>query len=257
MSQSSIVTQIDPKLHRVICAGCSFRTEFGNLDELAAALLVTRRIYNDAKLAEVACPVCQSKSLKLQLKSVAVRADQSRPSEEPKSVKPQASILDPVRDDVLALENDASISDNEKVARIRNTACVTCAMVAVQPIPFADIFILTPIQGFFASRIAAIRGVPLSEQDAQEWAKRVVGLMGLGFLAQQIAIGIWKTVTFGAGGLLTIPLVYALTYGVMQTADAYFQNQARGVKLSDEQIRDLIRSATKEGSEEAKRRPSA
>lgn len=256
MSQSSIVTQIDPKLHRVICAGCSFRKEFVNLDELAAALLVTRRIYNDGKLAEVACPVCRSKSLKLQLIPVAVQANHSPLSEEPKSVKPRASILDPVRDDVLALENDGSISDNEKVARLRNTACVTCAMVAVQPIPFADIFILTPIQGFFASRIAAIRGVPLSEQDAQEWAKRVVGLMGLGFLAQQLAIAVWKTVTFGAGGLLTIPLVYALTYGVMQTADAYFQNQARGVKLSDEQIRDLIRSATKEGSEEAKRRPS-
>lgn len=71
VSQFSVVIQIDPKLHRVICAGCSFRTEFGNLDELAAALLVTRRIYKDARLAEAACPVCQSKSLKLQLKSVA------------------------------------------------------------------------------------------------------------------------------------------------------------------------------------------
>lgn len=69
----------------------------------------------------------------------------------------------------------------------------------------------------------------------------------MGIIAQQVAIGIWKIVTFGLGGLLTIPLVYGLTYAVMKVSDAYFAAKARNVKLTDEQIKTIWKGAFQEG----------
>ena len=157
------------------------------------------------------------------------------------------SIADKIKKEITEIEHRSDIPDDQKVSRITHISCATCAGVAIQPIPFADIFVLTPIQAYFASRIAAIRGVPVSESDASDWIKEIIGIVGLGIIAQQVAIGIWKIVTFGLGGLLTIPLVYGLTYAVMKVADAYFSAKARGEKLNDEQIKAIWKGALREG----------
>lgn len=157
------------------------------------------------------------------------------------------SIADKIKKEITEIEHRSDIADEQKISRITHISCATCAGVAIQPIPFADIFVLTPIQAYFASRIAAIRGVPVSESDASDWIKEIIGIVGLGIIAQQVAIGIWKIVTFGFGGLLTIPLVYGLTYAVMKVADVYFSAKARGEKLNDEQIRAIWKGAFREG----------
>ena len=156
-------------------------------------------------------------------------------------------IREKIRAEITEIENRSDMTDDKKVSRISHICCATCAGVAIQPIPFADIFILTPIQAYFATRIAAIRGVRMSESEAIDWVKEIIGIMGLGFIAQQLAIGVWKIVTFGAGGLLTLPLVYALSFAIMKVADAYFSGKSRGEKLSDEMIKDIWKRAFKEG----------
>lgn len=155
---------------------------------------------------------------------------------------------------VLDIEHRADLSSDEKASRLAHLACITCATIAIQPIPFADIFILTPTQAYFASRIAAVRGVPVSEQHAIEWVKQIIAIGGMGMAAQQIAIGIWKTVTFGMGGLLTLPLVYGLTYAIMRAADAYFIAKAKGRTLSDKELRDIYERSFKKGKEEGEKR---
>jgi len=157
------------------------------------------------------------------------------------------SIVDKFKKEITEIEHRTDMTDEQKVSRITHIACATCAGVAIQPIPFADIFVLTPIQAYFASRIAAIRGVPVSESDAAHWIKEIIGLVGMGIIAQQIAIGIWKMVTFGLGGVLTIPLVFGLTYAVMKVSDTYFSAKARNEKLSDDQIKNIWKSAFSEG----------
>jgi uncharacterized protein (DUF697 family) len=156
-------------------------------------------------------------------------------------------IREKIRAEITEIENRSDMTDDKKVSRISHICCATCAGIAIQPIPFADIFILTPIQAYFATRIAAIRGVRMSESEAKDWVKEIIGIMGLGFIAQQLAIGVWKIVTFGAGGLLTLPLVYALSFAIMKVADAYFSVKSRGEKLSDEMIKDIWKRAFKEG----------
>ena len=152
-----------------------------------------------------------------------------------------------IKNEITGIEHRTDITDEQKVSHITHIACATCAGVAIQPIPFADIFVLTPIQAFFASRIAAIRGVPVTESDATDLIKEVMGIVGLGLIAQQVAIGVWKIVTFGFGGLLTIPLVYGLTYAIMKVADAYYSAKSRNQKLSNEQLKAIWKSAFREG----------
>lgn len=156
-------------------------------------------------------------------------------------------IGDKIKKEITEIEHRTDITSEQKVSRITHIACATCAGVAIQPIPFADIFVLTPIQAYFASRIAAIRGVPVSESDASDWVKEIIGIVGMAIIAQQIAVGIWKVVTFGLGGMLTIPLVYGLTYAIMKVANAYFLAKARNEKLSDEQIKEIWNSAFRDG----------
>jgi uncharacterized protein (DUF697 family) len=157
------------------------------------------------------------------------------------------SIGDKFKNEITEIERRTDINDEQKVSQITHIACAACAGVAIQPIPFADIFVLTPIQAYFASRIAAIRGVPVSESDASDWIKELIGIVGMGIIAQQIAIGIWKIVTFGLGGVLTIPLVYGLTYAVMKVADAYFFAKSRNEKMSDDQIKKVWENAFRDG----------
>ena len=94
--------------------------------------------------------------------------------------------------------------------------------------------------------------MPVSESDASDWIKEIIGMVGLGIVAQQTAIAVWKLVTFGLGSFLTIPLVYGLTYAIMKVADAYFSAKARKEKLSEDQIKAIWQSAFREGKGKGK-----
>lgn len=144
------------------------------------------------------------------------------------------------------IEQRSDLSRDEKIDRIRNIACGACATIAIQPIPFADIFVLTPVQGYFGTRIAAIHGVPVTDSEAIDLAKEIVGLVGLGMIAQQLAIGFWKILTGGLGGLVTVPLVWTLTYGVMTVIDHYYRAKAEGKQLSKERMRAIFDRAREE-----------
>ena len=97
-----------------------------------------------------------------------------------------------------------------------------CAGVAIQPIPFADIFILTPIQMGMGAKIAALHGVPIGDSDIKSIWKEIAGAIGMGLIAQQTVIGLYKTILPFMGAVTTIPLVYGLTFGIGKVMDQYF-----------------------------------
>lgn len=164
----------------------------------------------------------------------------------------RTTLTDKIRSEITEIEHRQDLSDEEKISRITHIACATCAGIAIQPIPFADIFILTPIQAYFGSRIASIRGIPVSESNASDLIKEIIAVIGMGFIAQQLAIAIWKLVTFGAGGLLTIPLVYALTFAVMKVIDAYYAAKAHKQTLTNQQMKAIWKQAFLDGRKKAK-----
>ncbi len=99
--------------------------------------------------------------------------------------------------------------------------------MAIQPIPFADIFILSPIQAF-TQKIAKIKEIDIKEEGAMEVITFIAGMVGIGFATQQTAIGLFKMGLPGLGGFMTIPLVARLTYGIGKAVDLYFKNKAIG-----------------------------
>lgn len=156
-------------------------------------------------------------------------------------------VAEKIKHNVSDIEAHTALNEKEKVSRITHIACATCAAVGAQPIPFADIFLLASLQAYFASRIAAVRGVAISESDARDYIKGIFGMVGMGIVAEQFAIGVWKLVTFGFGGIFTVALDYAMTYAVMNVSDAYFSAKARGETLTRDQIKVIWKSAFREG----------
>lgn len=145
------------------------------------------------------------------------------------------------------IENNDSLTDDQKVTKVITATAILCAGVAIQPIPFADALILTPIQGYMGHKIAQVRGIELKEEGMLEVLKYIGGIVGLGFAAQQTAIGLFKIGLPGLGGFITIPLVAGLTIGIGKAIDVYFSYKAEGKTPSEEAILAAFKSGKKEG----------
>ncbi len=148
---------------------------------------------------------------------------------------------------LLQIEHRSDLSDDEKVRQIINLFAAICAAAAVQPIPFADYFVLTPLQAFMGERLSAIRGVPLGSKGARELIKELAGVAGLGLLGQQFCLAAYKTVVPFWGAVTTVPLVYGATYTIGQVMDRYLAARARNIRMSDSEIRDLWSRMAAEG----------
>lgn len=158
-----------------------------------------------------------------------------------------------LKEEILEIENRADLTNEQKVESIIKKFSVVCATIAIQPIPFADIFVLTPIQAYMGSRIVAIRGLKINEQEVSVILKEISGVIGLGLLAQQLAIGAYKTFIPFFGGLSTIPMVYGLTYAIGKVIDLYIINQLKGSTLSKEKMKEMFDQTLKEKQKEGEK----
>ena len=150
-------------------------------------------------------------------------------------------ILGFVRDNTYGIVQE-NISPDEKVDKLLLRFAAICGAVAVQPIPFADIFILTPIQLYMGTLIAEARGYKFTMSQIY---KEILGLIGLAYLAQQTAIGLYKTVLPFLGAITTIPLVFALTYAIGKVMDFYFVSKTEGKKVTKEELINAFKQAKK------------
>jgi len=156
--------------------------------------------------------------------------------------------------EVLDIEKRTDLTDDKKASQIVVVFSTVCAGVAVQPIPFADIFILTPLQAYMGTRLAAIRGIRLSEQEATDLIKQVMGVVGMGLVAQQLGIAAAKILFPIFGGIATIPVVFGLTYAIGTVMDKYLVAKAQGRTLTPGEIKSAWREAKKKGEAEGKQR---
>ena len=167
------------------------------------------------------------------------------------NVKSQENIIEQalrsIKNNLLEIENRNDLSEEEKVGRVIKVISATCAGAAIQPIPFADIFVLTPIQAFMGARIAAIRGIPVSESKAREIVLEIASVVGMGFLAQQLVIGAYKTVLPFLGAVTTVPLVFGLTYAMGRVMDEYFVRKHKGHRIDKVEMKELWKTAMKQG----------
>lgn len=154
----------------------------------------------------------------------------------------------------MDIEARTDLTEDQKASQIIVVFATVCGAVAVQPIPFADILILTPLQAFMGTRIAAIRGLRLSEQETTDIVKEIMGVVGMGLVAQQIGIAMAKILFPIFGGVATVPVVFGLTYAIGKVMDVYFIHKRAGRKMTADEIKDVWKKAKKTGEREGKRR---
>lgn len=155
---------------------------------------------------------------------------------------------------VTDIENRKDLTDDQKVSQVIVIFSTVCGGVAVQPIPFADIFILTPLQAFMGTRISAIRGLRMSEKETSDVIKEIMSVVGMGMLAQQLGIAAAKIFFPIFGGIATVPVVFALTYAIGKVMDLYFIHRAAGKKMSAAEMKAAWSQAKAAGEKEGKRR---
>ena len=68
-----------------------------------------------------------------------------------------------IKKEVSEIEKRTDLTKEEKVEKICIVFGTFCGALAVQPIPFADFFVLTPIQAYMGKKIADIHGYEITE----------------------------------------------------------------------------------------------
>ena len=95
-------------------------------------------------------------------------------------------------------------------------------------------------------RLSAIRGIPLSQKEAKDLLIEISGVVGLGMIAQQVALGLYKVGLPYIAGFTTIPLVFGLTYAIGRVMDYYLEKKSKGQTMSNADMKDIFSKARKE-----------
>jgi uncharacterized protein (DUF697 family) len=120
----------------------------------------------------------------------------------------------------------------EAMRGLVQAASASAAVAALQPIPFLDPVLLTPIQVGMVQAAARIHGYPIDKKSALELLKS----FRVSLLARHLVIAGAKFVpTLGA--LVSAPLAYALTSALGEFADRYFE---RGRSMPPAEMRDTL-----------------
>lgn len=156
-----------------------------------------------------------------------------------------------------ALENklresdDPRLSEAARVQRIILLTAAVCAGLAIQPLPFADILVLTPLQVYMAVKIGDIKGFPVSKKQAEDILKELGGMVGLGLLTQQGIASLYKLGLPTVGGLMAAPLMFASTYAVGRIAEHYFDQKRAGKPILVDDVKRIWSLALSEGRRRA------
>ena len=148
--------------------------------------------------------------------------------------------------------DDCSVPQEKRIQRIIHATSLTRAIVAIQPLPFADLFVLTPIQVVMVTYINRALGNPVSGNRVKEIVSYIAGVVGWGLLAQQLILGGYKTIIPYLGGLTTIPLVYAATYALGYAAKAVLEARKRDQTITEDEIKRISKEAKEKARKELK-----
>lgn len=123
---------------------------------------------------------------------------------------------------------DASPEERRDAVQGVIQACaVAASAVTVQPFPFLDAALITPIQIGMVQAIGRIHGHQLDRKSVLE----ILSTLGASIVAQNAVMAAAKFVPF-LGWLVTLSMAYALTWAIGEVSNHYFEN-GRGVPEED------------------------
>jgi len=150
------------------------------------------------------------------------------------------------------MAEDETVPEETRVQRIIRLTALTCAITAAQPLPFADILLLTPLQVGMVFWMARAMGVPLERSEPRNILASVLGVAGWGVIAQHGILGLYKIGLPFAGAITTVPLVYAATYAIGLASKAVLEARRSSRVLSAEELRNIKQQAFEDAKQAAK-----
>jgi uncharacterized protein (DUF697 family) len=121
------------------------------------------------------------------------------------------------------LDGDYSeATEEEKTKAVREliqVCAVAAGAVTIQPIPFVDTALVTPIQIGLVQGIGKIHGYKLDKRSILE----ILSTFGASIVAQNVIMAAAKFIPF-LGWVVTISMAYALTWAIGEVSDHYFRN---------------------------------
>lgn len=192
----------------------------------------------------------ESPYLKFKKKSKIIWDEQKKEiSKIPKNVK------DYLDTNLLEIESREDISTEEKSNRIIHLFCASCGALATQPLPGYDIFYLTPMQFYMATRLSAIHDLKLKKATIWEILTDMGKVAGLGYLAMHLTVAGYKTIIPFYGSITTVPMVYGMTYAIGRLLnEMYIRRSKNKDKMTNKEIKEMFEKLKKEGISRGKKK---
>jgi predicted GTPase len=115
-----------------------------------------------------------------------------------------------------------AVPAKKKAARkIVGTISAMAAIIGIEPIPFADMPILTALQAMMIMAIAYISGREINRESAGEFIGAIGANLGIAFAVREGVRSAVKVIP-AAGSVISGAVAGAVTYGIGQAGIAYF-----------------------------------
>jgi uncharacterized protein (DUF697 family)/GTPase Era involved in 16S rRNA processing len=137
----------------------------------------------------------------------------------------------------LAKISEIKTVQKKLARRLVKTATAIAGGIATQPIPVADMPVITSIQIGMVVAIGYIGGKKLNKNTAMEFLSAMGLNVGIAFTFREIARGMAKLIPF-AGSFISAGIAAAGTYAIGQAAITYFIDK-KGVKEAKELFEKL------------------
>ncbi len=154
-----------------------------------------------------------------------------------------SSYMDTIRRVIESDYKDATDAEKEAaVTEVIQLCSAAASAVTVQPLPFVDIALLSPIQIVMVQAIGRVHGHTLDTKGVLE----ILSSFGASIVAQGVIMTAARFVPF-FGWLVSISMAYALTYAIGEVSDYYFRH-GRGVPAGD--LKDMFDRVYKDKKKE-------
>ncbi|ULH16240.1 DUF697 domain-containing protein [Deinococcus sp. KNUC1210] len=140
---------------------------------------------------------------------------------------------------------DPERSMDENAEEVIRSAALLCGAIAVEPLPFADLLLMTPVQIKMVLHVGKVYGFDISPERAREIVQELGVTVAYGMAARQVMRGLAKLALPIIGGLITAPAVYGWTYALGRLAQTYFENKRSGLPFSKTDRVQVVQDAKK------------
>ncbi len=147
--------------------------------------------------------------------------------------------------DNFNLNVDPALTPEQNAEEVIRSASLLAGAIAVEPLPFADLLLITPLQVKMVLHIGKVYGFEVTSARAREIVQELGATVAYGIAARQVMRGIAKLALPVIGGLITAPAVYGWTYALGRTAEAYFVRKQGGQPFGKPQQIEVAQEARK------------